>query len=86
MRLSDLIRIAFSNLWRRKLRTFLTVLAVVIGATLVTLTVSLGAGLQSFIVDQFGLLMPQDALFVSSSQSFLDSQGNPPQEINNNGI
>ena len=82
MRLSDLIRIAFSNLWRRKLRTFLTVLAVVIGATLVTLTVSLGAGLQSFIVDQFGLLMPQDALFVSSSQSFFDAQGNRPQEIN----
>lgn len=82
MRLSDLIRIAFSNLWRRKLRTFLTVLAVVIGATLVTLMVSLGAGLQSFIVDQFGLMMPQDALIVSSSQSSFNVHGNRPQEIN----
>jgi len=71
MKLSDLIRIAFSNLWRRKLRTFLTILAVVIGATLVTLMVSLGAGLQFFIVDQLGLMTPQNALFVSSSQSFL---------------
>ena len=26
--------------------------------------------------------MPQDALFVSSSQSFFDAQGNRPQEIN----
>ncbi len=82
MRLSDLISMAMSNLWRRKLRTSLTILAVVIGATLVTLMVSLGTGLQSFIVDQFGLAVTQDALFVSSSQSFFNSQGNNPQEIN----
>jgi len=82
LRLSDLISIAMSNLWRRKLRTSLTILAVVIGATLVTLMVSLGTGLQSFIVDQFGLAVTQDALFVSSSQSFFNSQGNNPQEIN----
>ena len=82
MRFSDLIGIAFSNLWRRKLRTSLTILAVVIGATLVALMVSLGVGLQKFIVDQFGLMMPQDIVIVSTiSGSPFTSQGGPPHEV-----
>ncbi len=82
MRLSDLIGMAFSNLWRRKLRTSLTILAVVIGATLVALMVSLGAGLQGFIVNQFGLMMPQNVVLVSTTESlFAAQQGGPPNEI-----
>ena len=83
MRLSDLFRMAFSNLWRRKLRTFLTILAVVIGATLVALMVSIGSGLQSFIVNQFGLMVSQDTIYVSSSSSdtFTMGRNNGPYEI-----
>ncbi len=81
MRLRDLIGMAFSNLWRRKLRTSLTILAVVIGATLVALMVSLGAGLQSFIVDQFGLMVPQDVVLVSTTESLFAAQGGSPHEI-----
>jgi len=55
MRLNDIISMALANLWRRKLRTALTILAVVIGATLVALMVSIGSGLQGFIVGQFGM-------------------------------
>ncbi len=77
LRLGDLIGMAFYNLWRRKLRTTLTILAVVIGATLIALMVSLGSGLQGFIVEQFGLMVPQDALTVSTSESTYFMGGSP---------
>lgn len=45
----DLFRMALSNLWRRKLRTILTVLGVIIGTTSIIVMLSLGFGLrQSF--------------------------------------
>ena len=83
MRLNDLFSMAFSNLWRRKLRTFLTILAVVIGATLVALMVSIGSGLQSFIVNQFGTAVSQETVYVSSSSdsTFSLGRGNGPREI-----
>ena len=81
MRLSDLIGMAFSNLWRRKLRTTLTIMAVVIGATLVALMVSLGAGLQGFIVNQFGLMVPQDVVNISTTERFFAAQRGSPSEI-----
>ena len=82
MRLQDLVSMVFSNLWRRKLRTSLTILAVVIGATLVALMVSLGSGLQAFIVEQFGLMMPQDAITVSTGDNLFARQGSgSPHEI-----
>ncbi len=71
MRFSDVIKTAFYNLWRKKFRTFLTVLAIVIGAVLIALMTSIGTGLQRFIVDQFGLMVPQDALTVyATNRSF----------------
>lgn len=42
MRISDLIMVSVRNLWRRKLRTSLTILGVVIGTTSIVLMVSLG--------------------------------------------
>lgn len=41
----DLLRIAGKNLWRRKVRTFLTVLGVIIGTTSIIVMLSLGIGL-----------------------------------------
>ncbi len=71
MRFTDVIKTAFYNLWRKKFRTFLTILAIVIGAVLIALMTSIGTGLQRFIVDQFGLMVPQDALTVyATNRSF----------------
>ena len=42
----DLLRMSGSNLKRRKLRTFLTVLGVVIGTTSIVVMISLGLGMQ----------------------------------------
>ncbi len=71
MRFTDVIKTAFYNLWRKKFRTFLTILAIVIGAVLIALMTSIGTGLQRFIVDQFGLMVPQDALTVYASNRSL---------------
>lgn len=48
----DLIRMGIKNLWRRKLRTFLTVLGVVIGTSSIIVMLSLGFGLSSFFEEQ----------------------------------
>lgn len=42
----DLIRMGLRNLWRRKLRTFLTVLGVLIGTSSIVVMLSLGFGMQ----------------------------------------
>ncbi len=42
----DLITMSFRNLWRRKLRTMLTVLGVVIGAASIIIMISLGLGMK----------------------------------------
>jgi putative ABC transport system permease protein len=83
MKFNDLFNMAFYNLWRRKTRTVLTILAVVIGALLVALMVSVGSGLQGFIVKQFGTFIPNDAITVSSAsnQSGTFGGGNGPRDV-----
>jgi len=48
----DLARMGIKNLWRRKLRTFLTVLGVLIGASSIIVMLSLGFGMQVGFQDQ----------------------------------
>lgn len=45
MRISDILSICFRNLTRRKMRTFLTALGVVIGVGLIIIAISIGIGL-----------------------------------------
>lgn len=45
MSIRDTLSIAFKNLWRRKLRAFLTVLGMVIGTAAIVVMVSLGIGI-----------------------------------------
>ncbi len=45
MRLFDIIRLAFKNLFRRKGRTFLTLLGILVGTTSVIIMLSMGLGL-----------------------------------------
>ena len=52
MRWIDLLRMSSSNLKRRKLRTFLTVLGVVIGTASIVVMISLGLGMQQSIYRQ----------------------------------
>jgi putative ABC transport system permease protein len=53
MRTIDYIRIAFRNIWRAKLRSALTIFAVVIGATSVTIMLTLVFSIKGFFTKQF---------------------------------
>ena len=52
MNWTDLLRMSSSNLKRRKLRTFLTVLGVIIGTTSIVVMISLGLGMQKNMYQQ----------------------------------
>ncbi len=53
MRFLDLLAMSVNNLKRRKLRTFLTVLGVIIGTASVVIMVSLGVGLNDLLIKQY---------------------------------
>ena len=57
MKVTDVAGTALANTMRSKLRTFLTVVAIVIGAFTLTLTTGLGAGINKYVdnvVEGFG--------------------------------
>ena len=53
MKMQDLFLLAFSNLRRRKIRTLLTVLGVVIGTASIVVMVSLGLGMSESLFRSF---------------------------------
>lgn len=53
MKFLDLVRMSVNNLRRRKMRTVLTVLGVIIGTASIVVMVSLGLGLQARTVEQY---------------------------------
>lgn len=53
MKFIDLLRTAFLNLWRRKLRAVLTVLGMVIGTCSIVVMVSLGIGMRQAMIDSY---------------------------------
>jgi hypothetical protein len=53
MKIGDLTGMAFSNLWRTKLRTVLTTLGVIIGIGALVSMVSFGTGLQKNVTSVF---------------------------------
>jgi ABC-type antimicrobial peptide transport system permease subunit len=53
MRIADYFRVSFGNITRQKLRSSLTIFAVVIGATSVTVMLALVTGAKSYVMHQF---------------------------------
>lgn len=53
MKFLDLLRMSSSNLWKRKIRTVLTVLGVVIGVASIVVMISLGLGLSRSLMAQY---------------------------------
>ncbi|HRX58865.1 MAG TPA: ABC transporter permease [Eubacteriales bacterium] len=53
MSITDMLSMAFLNLWRRKMRAFLTVLGMVIGVASIVVMVSLGIGIRQATIDSF---------------------------------
>ncbi|MGI6226133.1 MAG: ABC transporter permease [Peptococcales bacterium] len=77
----DIFKMAYKNLWRRKVRTFLTVLGVLIGTTSIIVMISLGIGLnesQRRNMEQWGSL---NQIEIYSGMNF-DEEGNPIGQAN----
>lgn len=53
MKFRDLLRMSSSSLWKRKVRTILTVLGVVIGVASIVVMISLGLGLSRSLMEQY---------------------------------
>ncbi len=77
MKFSDYIRLAFRNIRRQKLRSALTIFAVVIGATSVTIMLALVTGAKSFFLSQVegsGMLQQVAISRKTDISSFEDAQ------------
>jgi len=66
MKFYDLLLMANTSLWRNKLRTFLTVLAIFIGATTLSLTSGIGSGIKTYINNQISNLGDPYSLTVTA--------------------
>lgn len=64
MRTLDIIKTANSNLFRAKLRTFLTVSAVFIGALTLLLTIGVGSGLKTYVDEQLASAGAENLLVI----------------------
>lgn len=79
MKLTDSITIALRSLKTNKIRSFLTMLGVIIGVTSVILLVSIGTGLQNYITKQFEEIGTNLLFVMPGKFQFKDSrEGGPP--------
>ncbi len=68
MKLIDIIRTANSNISRAKLRSALTIIAIFIGAFVITLTTAMGSGVRDYINEQINSVGADDQLVVIPQQ------------------
>lgn len=87
MNLRDLIQTASSSMFRAKARTFLTIIAIFIGAMTITLTNGIGTGIKSYLNKQIGNLGATNVLTIQltpTGQSGPKTAGNAPEAYNPN--
>ena len=73
---SDLLRMAFMNLWRRKLRAVLTVLGMVIGVSSIVVMMSLGVGIRKATMESYENMGSLTNITVSSWRWVENANGN----------
>ena len=70
MKFSDILGMSLSNLWRRKIRTFLTVLGVVIGTASIVVMLSLGLGLRQAMMAEVSSAGGLTEIYVTSEADY----------------
>jgi putative ABC transport system permease protein len=78
MKLRDIFLTASANMFRSKLRTTLTILAIFIGAFTLTLTNGIGAGVSRYIDKQVSNLGQKDVLVITAKST--NTGGDEPQK------
>ncbi|MDI9488693.1 MAG: ABC transporter permease [Bacillota bacterium] len=76
MRISDLLKMGLRNLFRRKVRTILTVLGVVIGCLFIIITISIGYGMDKSFETQVKEYGSLTAITVRKWSYITDDEGN----------
>lgn len=74
MKISDVLGMSLMNLWRRKTRTVLTVLGVVIGTAAIVVMLSLGIGLKTSMMAQVETAGGLTEIMISADDSEYDSE------------
>ncbi|MBR1597820.1 MAG: ABC transporter permease [Lachnospiraceae bacterium] len=74
MKLSDILEMSVSNLWRRKIRALLTVLGVVIGTASIVVMLSLGLGLRQAMMAEVSSAGGLTEIFVTSEAYYGDGE------------
>ena len=87
MSIKDLISMAVRNLWKRKLRTFLTILGVIIGTASIVVMVSIGIGMnESYTkqVSEWGSLQVIDVYAPNGGMGVVMSSGSSSSSSSKN--
>lgn len=84
MKVVDILATASSNMFRSKLRTSLTVVAIFIGAFTLTLTNGLGAGISRYIDQQVNALGAKDVLIIQGSSESTGLPSDQPKKYDPN--
>lgn len=85
MKFFDILRTANHNLFRNKVRTLLTILAIFVGSFTIILNVAINAGVNSFIDDQISTIGGEDYIIImkGDASSMMGSMGSSEiQEYN----
>lgn len=82
MKITDIFLTASSNLFRSKLRTSLTIIAIFVGAFTLTITNGIGSGISGYINQQLGNLGAKNVLIVQPNISTMGSTSSAPQKYN----
>lgn len=80
MKLSDLLRMSWQSLLKRKFRTFLTVLGVVIGVISIVVMVSLGIGMKSAMLEEMESYGSMKSIEVTRGYSDMSSSDDKKDE------
>lgn len=77
----DLLLMSMSNLWKRKLRTVLTVLGVVIGITSIVVMVALGNGLKESMLENYQNYSSMTQIEVNEGGYYSDNGNNEEKRL-----
>ena len=80
MKIFDLLLMSMSNLWKRKLRTVLTVLGVVIGITSIVVMVALGNGLKESMLENYSNYTSMTQIRIYSGSYYYYSSSDQSEE------
>lgn len=83
MKISDMISMCFKNLWRRKGRTFLTVIGVIIGCCAIIVMISLGLGMNAAMDAMLANWGDLNAVTIYSSRNMYGDSGGSDQPVLN---